>query len=166
MEIADLITLENSFISISSISRTRVFSIPGCVFAVLINISPIRPCWEPQKNPHLQILSKEWLEGETWISLRGFKPREGCEQIPFRLQFWDIANEAMIKHWNMEEKETGGNNATSWRENQATGDCWNCLSLTATTWVKKRFENQDMIIRSAKYTKLGAAASMRKDIQE
>lgn len=31
---------------------------------------------------------------------------------------------------------------------------------------KKRFENQDMIIRSAKYTKLGVAASMRRGIQE
>lgn len=39
MEIADWIIWANSFISISSISETRMFSIPRCGFAILIKIS-------------------------------------------------------------------------------------------------------------------------------
>lgn len=39
MEIADWIIWENSFISISSISETRMFSIPRRGFAILIKIS-------------------------------------------------------------------------------------------------------------------------------
>lgn len=50
MEIADWITWENSFISISSISEAPIFSIPGCGFAILIKISENQAKFRASEN--------------------------------------------------------------------------------------------------------------------